>query len=136
MPLIHWTQYLTIQATLNVFTANPHAYVKMWLKIFNPFNLPYIRKSALMQDMELLARGCFTKEATLISEQFARDVYTRISDMNLLLSKDNFADEGDIDASGLESVIRSGQFDLEFINKYLRPLSSDIDEADLSERDS
>lgn len=38
------------------------------MQLLNPLNLPYLKKKSVLRDLEFLARGCFTKDSTLISE--------------------------------------------------------------------
>lgn len=60
----------------------------------NPYNLPEIKKTDFKKDMELIARGCFTKSSTLISESYSEQMYELLKQKGCLLK----LGDGDIDS--------------------------------------
>ena len=56
---------------IKYFTAPKNLFLDFWMSFFNPEGLPQLQIKDIYYPLELLVRGKFTDESTLISERFA-----------------------------------------------------------------
>jgi hypothetical protein len=89
----------------------------------NPYNLPEIKKEDFMTDMELIARGCFTKNSTLISRSYSEQMYQLLKQKGCLLKQG----DGDIDSLKLQKNLEDGTIKIEFFNNQFKQENDDID---------
>jgi hypothetical protein len=83
--IINWELYLKIIGILQCHTASREVYAEFWLKFFNLYNLPELPLKGMLETVELLARGCFTKTSTLVSESFATSFHDTLKAKNLIV---------------------------------------------------
>ena len=88
-----------------------------WFNFFNPFNLPEVKRTDLIQSLELLARGSYTQESTLVSQTFAKRVY---EDWASKGCECKGKDADAIDTFLLKKKMQSGEVALETLNQCLR----------------
>ena len=75
---VNWNLYLKMNALINFHCAPRQDYVDFWLKFLNPIGRKLIDKQEFIDSIELLTRGRFTNEKTIISEKFASGLYLMI----------------------------------------------------------
>ena len=78
--VIDFKTYLKILQFLKYYNASREDYLAFWQKFFNPSNIPEVAEGDMMESLELLARGRFTRTSTLISESFAKDFIKVLKD--------------------------------------------------------
>lgn len=73
--LVDQTTFFRVQSILRFYSAPKETFLEFWMSFFNPQKMPTVPREEMITDLELLARGCFTKEPTLISSTFANGFY-------------------------------------------------------------
>lgn len=87
--VIDFKTYLKILQFLKYYNASREDYLGFWQKFFNPSNIPEVAEGDMMESLELLARGRFTRTSTLISESFAKDFIKVLKDEGCVLPGGN-----------------------------------------------
>ena len=72
---VNWKLFLKMNALITYHCAPKQDYIDFWLKFFNPIGRKLINKDQFIDHVELMTRGRFTNEKTLISDKFANGLY-------------------------------------------------------------
>ena len=112
--LIDQQTFFKVQSVLKFYSAPKETFLDFWMTFFNPQNMPTVPRSQMIADLELLARGCFTKEPTLISTTFANGFYKMLQDRGCW----NEEEDG-IDMTAFKEMVSNNQKDLEYLNQCL-----------------
>ena len=115
-PKITFSKFLELESLLRRFTASEQTYVDFWFNFFNPYNLPDLNRADLEKSLELLARGSYTQESTLISKTFARRVYEDWVNKGCQVKGDADA----IDSFLLKKKMQSGEVHIDTLTQCLR----------------
>lgn len=70
--VVSWRDFLRLSTILKYYTASKKEYLDFWMKFFNPDHMPLLPVDELYTHLELLVRGSYTEESTLLSEKFAK----------------------------------------------------------------
>lgn len=114
--MISWDIYLKIVSILEYHTAKREVYVDFWLKYFNLYNLPELPLEGILKSIELLARGCYTQDSTLLSESFAKGFHETLREKNLITGMFN----ENIDMIRFKKMLVNGEIDIEPLKQCLK----------------
>ena len=124
--------YLRIMTLLRYYTAPRIRFFEFWIRVLNPFNFPSIPFNEMFDVLELIARGTFTEESTLISRQFAKGF------LEMLRSKDCIfttkGSEEQIDMKKFKIKLKKNDIDIEYLNQLLKKDNEYILENDDEEQ--
>lgn len=70
--VVGWKDFLRVQTHLRYYSATKEQYLYFWMRVLNPLNMPTLPMDEIYVLLELLARGTFTNQSTLVSEKFSR----------------------------------------------------------------
>ena len=113
---------------LRYFTATRDAFFEFWMRFFNPQNLSEIKYKDIFEIIELLARGSFNMDATLVSEQFAYRFLDMIKRKDCIFQANN--KELWIDMKKFRFKLKKNEIDIEYLNQLLKSDSQYIVEGD------
>ena len=115
---ITWERFLKINTALNYQSVSKQEFIDFWLRFINPKGRDSISRADFIGKIELLARGRFTAEKTLISENFANGLYFMLNAKGCTSqSDDNY---GDILPEKLKKRFITNVMPLEFFNQTFR----------------
>lgn len=72
---ITWIQFLRLATLLSYHCATKQQYIEFWMRFMNPESRKFVPQEEFEKRMELLARGSFTDNETLISVNYAHGLY-------------------------------------------------------------
>ena len=116
--IITWNRFLKINTTLLYQSASKHEFIDFWLRFLNPKGRTVVSRVDFIDRIELLARGRFTAEKTLISENFANGLYLMLNAKGCTSVEDSSF--GDVLPSKLKKRLNTGAIPLEFFNQTFR----------------
>lgn len=111
---IDWDGYLKMHAILKYYSASRDEFIDFWIKFFNPYNQPSLKKEEITENIELLSRGCFTASSTLVSENFAQGFYQMLKDKGCTQGDSN------IDMVAFKKKLYDGQIDVNYLNDCMK----------------
>lgn len=126
-PKVDWLTYLKTQCLLKYFTATREMYTDFWIKFMNPNEEPTIPRHRIERLLELLARGAFTVDSTLVSETFAAKFIEMLRKKDIVVGIGN--DEV-VDTRKFKMKIRKGDLDIEYLNQLLKSDNQYVVEGD------
>ena len=103
-----------MNALINYHCAPKQDYIDFWLKFFNPIGRKLINKQEFIDKLELLTRGRFTDEKTLISEKFANGIYLMLHAQGCTSRKEK--EYGEIKYSKLKKRLNSDVISVDYFN--------------------
>ena len=107
-----------MNALLNYHCATKEEQIDFWIKFFNPIGGKLINRQQFIDKVELLTRGRFTDQKTLISEKFANGIYLMLVAKGCTSRKEK--DYGEIKSSKLRSKLREDVFPIDYFNQMLK----------------
>ena len=116
---ISWHQFITINTILTHHCATKEQYVDFWLRFINPGAKKSVSRSEFEERMELLARGRFTEDKTLISINYAKQLYQMFAAVNCLCS-DEDENKGDLDLEKVAKRLRTEAINIGYLNQTLK----------------
>lgn len=112
--MIDFKTFLRIQTLLRYYTVTKDQSLEFWLKFLNPQRLPILSSKNIFEKIELLARGSFTIDSTLISEKFAQGFIKMLELKGCTM--DSEKDGLEIDMKKLKMKLIRNEIDIEYLN--------------------
>ena len=109
---------MQLYSLMQFASATKSQYVDFWTRFINPRSDKFVSRKDFEYRMELLARGSFTDNATLVSVNYAKGLYQVLAALNCL-SKDD-KQLGDVQVSKFKKRIVSGALHVEYLNQTLK----------------
>ena len=72
--IIEWETFIRFKCFLVFFTLKTKELIGIWMKILDPQGVSRVNKKEFVRFLEMLAKGSITKEQTIISKQYSRNV--------------------------------------------------------------
>ena len=115
---------------MRYYTITKEQALDFWMKFLNPNRMPTLKQQDIFHKIELLARGSFTMDSTLISERFAHGLVEMLLDKGCAARDVNRDGEKEIDMKKLKIKLMRNEIDVEYLNQLLKTDSEFILEGD------
>ena len=115
---ITWIQFLRMSTLLSYHCATKQQYIDFWLRFMNPESRKFLPQDEFESRMELLARGSFTDNETLISVNYARGLYQMFAAQSCL-SRDEKS-LGEINFNKVKKRFNAEAIHIEYLNQTLK----------------
>lgn len=115
---ITWLQFLKMSTLLSYHCATKAQYVDFWVRFMNPEARKFVPQDEFEKRMELLARGSFTDNETLISVNFARGLYQMFAAQGCISKDDKCL--GEINFHKVKKRLAAESIHIEYLNQTLK----------------
>ena len=115
---ISWLNFLKMFTLLHYHCATKTQYIDFWSRFINPESKKLLTQREFEERMELLARGSYTDNQTLISLNYAHGLYQMFASQNCI-SKDEKS-LGDLIFKKVKKRLNSEVIHIEYLNQTLK----------------